>query len=277
MKTKVYSFLFLLIMLSCNNRTQKNDDVSMEVLVDRSYNIQRREPLADSTWYNHITEAWEKRDTAAFRFFFESWYQHMLKTDCTPDVPYRAVMDTIIKVIYDENLTYYVAPPPLPKDSPPDSILGPKEILYRHNEYAVFYSQIYYSVIDTTLISFEEESLRAVRSDTMYFRPNEKFFGRKIIMWTDPYRRYLDAFIDYFGVDGASFQELSDKRDFVEHFMKGGFNYYIEDPIVSTIILNKELDAAYVVYLYLEQGNAVWLEKRDGKWIIVKTKMLFIS
>ena len=272
------------MLLSCNNRTQKNDDVSMEVLVDRSYDIQRREPLADSTWYNHIVEAWEKRDTAMLRLFFETWYQHTLKTDCTPDVPYRAVMDTIIKVIYDNKTTYYGddhIPPP--KEISSDSITEPEEIIYKYKpgsarEYAVFHSEIYYSVIDTTLISFEEESLWAVRSDgdTMYFRPDERLLERKIIMWTDPYRRYLDAFIiDVF--DSDSFRTWKDKRIFINHYIKGGFDYYIEDPMVSKIILNKELDAAYVVYLHYEEGTAVRLEKRDGKWVIVKDKTLFIS
>ena len=83
---KNITFVFLLIMLSCNNRTQQNDDVPVEVLVDRNYSIWDREPFADSTWYNLIVEAWEKRDTVALRPFFESWYQHTLKTDCTSDM-----------------------------------------------------------------------------------------------------------------------------------------------------------------------------------------------
>jgi len=110
----------------------------------------------------------------------------------------------------------------------------------------------------------------------MYFRPDEKLLERKIIMWTDPYRRYLDAFIiDVF--DSDSFRTWKDKRVFINHYIKGGFDYYIEDPMVSKIILNKELDAAYVVYLHYEEGTAVWLEKRDGKWVIVKVETLFIS
>ena len=110
---KKYSvFLLLLIMLSCNNRTQKNDDMPVEVLVDRNYSIWDREPFADSTWYNLIVEAWEKRDTVALRPFFESWYQHTLKTDCTSDMPYRTVMDTIIRVIYEN--CWYNTPPPEP-------------------------------------------------------------------------------------------------------------------------------------------------------------------
>ena len=260
-------------MLSCNNRTQKNDDASTEVtelLVDHNYYVLDREPLADSTWYNHLVEAWEKRDTAALRPFFESWYQHTLKTDCTPDVPYRAVMDTIIRVIYGS----VGGPPPPPEDmlsseTEDDSI---KDYFKARREYAIFDSGIYYSVIDTTQISFEDERNRSC--DTMYFRPDEKLLERKIIMWTDPYRRYLDAFLTF---DHDLIWARRDKLDFIEYYIEGGFKYYIEEPRVHIIILNKELDAAYVEYHYIETGMAVWLVRRDGRWIIVKSEQLYIS
>ncbi|MDR2918656.1 MAG: hypothetical protein LBV72_04740 [Tannerella sp.] len=252
MKHSLFVFLFLLILVSCNSRTQK--ECSIPADTSGKYWMRSLEPLEDSTWYNLIADSWEKRDIGAFRPFFESWYQHTIKTDRTLDLPYRTDMDAIFKVIHDNGFSSYKG----------------------YREYAIFPSEIYYSVIDTAFRSYENERYYAMTSgnDTMYFRPNEKLLERKIIMWTDPYRRYIDAFLKW---DHETRLERREKFDFIKYYIRGGFGTYFEEPIIHIIILNKDFDAAYVEYHDGESGMTAWLVKRDGEWIITKTDTRYIS
>lgn len=252
MKQSLFVFLFLLILVSCNNRTQKKCSVPLDT--SGKYWMRSDKPLEDSTWYNLIADAWEKWDTVAFRPFFESWHQHTIRTDRTLDRPYHSDMNAIFKVIHDNGFRSYE----------------------ENREYAIFPFEIYYSVIDTAFRSYEDERNYAMRSkaDTMYFRPDEKLLGRKIIMWTDPYRRYIDAFMKW---NHETYSERRRKLDFIKSHVKGGMDTYFEEPTIYIIILNKEFDSAYVEYHDLESGMEVWLVKRNGKWIITKKDTRYIS
>lgn len=108
----------------------------------------------------------------------------------------------------------------------------------------------------------------------MYFRPDETLLERKIIMWTDPYRRYFDAFFDW---NYCPPPEVREKLNFARYHIKGSYESYFEEPFINIIILNKEFDAAYVEYHDLDSGMEVWLIKRDGKWIITKSGTRYIS
>lgn len=250
-KLKIF-FLLLPVLLSCNSHTQKKSDVSADTSGHYHGYYYDNKPLEDSTWYNLIEDAWEKQDTGAIRPFFESWYQHTIKTDRTPELSYRTIMDTIFKIILDDGFRFYE----------------------ESREYAIFDSEIYYAVIDTAFRSFKEERDSAIVShiDTMYFRPDDKLLGRKVIMWSDPYRRYIDLFLK----QGESIEFL-DKIGFIQYYIKGGFSSYFEEPQISILILNKNFDAAYVEYHDIETGMAAWLIKRDGKWIITQKEQRYIS
>lgn len=144
MKRSLIVFLLLPALLSCNSRTQK--EYSIPADTSGKYWMRSNQPLEDSTWYDLIADSWEKRDTGALRSFFESWYQHTVKTDRTPDLPYGTDMDAIFKVIYDNGFRSYEEP----------------------REYAIFPSEIYYSVIDTAFRSYENERNYAIRSKERY-------------------------------------------------------------------------------------------------------------
>ena len=72
--------------------------------------------------------------------------------------------------------------------------------------------------------------------------------------------------------DYDSYEEKHGKLKFVKYYIKGSFNFYFEEPRVDVLILNKELNAAYVEYHEMEEGTAAWFVRRDGRWIITKRK-----
>ncbi len=243
--------MFFLI-TACGNKTpEKTESTTSEEYdyIKPRYNREEQVSFSDSTWYFTLGKAWEKRDTVAVRPFFEAWHNHTLKMDYTPKTSYKSTIDTIIKTLYD----YY----------PP------------HREFAVFPDKIYYSVIDTSYLSFQDESRRASENflDTMFFCPDENIIGCKVIMHTDPFRRYLDAFI-YRDNRGA---ESWDKLRFIRYYLVGGFQTYQEDPMIYVIILHKDLNTAYVEYIYNESGMEAWLIRNDKKWEILRRETRWSS
>jgi len=250
MKNNLWFIFFLSFLFSCCGKGNKEKPILEEEYAEcTEYDRSEPEAIADSAWYFALTEAWEKRDTVGIYPFFEAWHRHTIEHDHTPNIAYKSLIDTIINTIRIHNNSY------------------PKE-------YAVFPSKIYYSVIDTLTTSFKLERRHAYyyNLDTMYFQPDGELLGRKVIMDADPYRWQLDAFLNQDEVSG-----LSGKYRFIKYYIKGGFSKYIDEPNIRIIILNKELDTAYMEYIYMESLMGARLIRKDGEWIIISNETLRIA
>ena len=124
------------------------------------------------------------------------------------------------------------------------------------------------------------------------FRPPVHFDGKKVVYLTDGYKELLNSFL------GNCYVELGERNIMQPAFSKGksrkrqeffnqaalifyghwgGYWEYVTFPEAFRIVLNTEMNRAIVYFSFIYEGGDVYLEKKDGEWVVVETRFTWIE
>lgn len=124
------------------------------------------------------------------------------------------------------------------------------------------------------------------------FRPPVHFEGKKVVYLTKKYEKMLNSFLGNKHVDlGAenimqpaySKGESRSKHSFINqaaliHYGHwGGYWQYETYPKANQIIFNPEMNRAVVMFRFVYEGGEAVLEKQNGEWVVVDSRLTWIE
>lgn len=203
----------------------------------------------DSTYYFMIQEAYSRKDTVLLHSFLEAWAIESAKL-----VPI-VYNDSMTKAIYEIYNTVYF---------PFDYTKYGWKYGKARREYCILQNTITYVLADS--IGEGDGKVIRERKTITDFKPNPDLDGAKKILDVGLFNKTMDLFLSnerkekiYFIRSAYPFLDIFFMRD----------DYYTQ-PIVNCIEIDKLLKKAVATVVISESGINICLERKDGKWTIVK-------
>lgn len=225
-----------------------------------------------------LETAYQTKSDTLLQDFFE-WWSKSYQADTVTDDPYKAEAYKVFYAFFD----------PIMVDNKGYMNSGH----YKESQYFVIEPKLrWLGIVDS--ISLEEGSEELLVESRPSFSFNK--FYKNSVMWdtnmvffppishpkclylTDTYREILDDFFpegDDWSIDAleqASHAEFLNRYVYFYKYSYWKKYHYASDPVVNSITLDEKRTRAYVRFSCLHQhyDGFAYLEKRDGKWILVR-------
>ena len=124
------------------------------------------------------------------------------------------------------------------------------------------------------------------------FRPSVSFPGKKVVHLTTGYKQLLNNFLGnqhvalgtedimqtaYAKEESARRLDFIGKASLIFYGHWGGYWQYETYPKANSIIFDSAMQRAVVDFRFIYEGGEVYLEKRNGEWVVVSGKLTWIE
>lgn len=227
-----------------------------------------------------LTDAYRKHSTKMLFEFFDKWAEEVQSNENDASNPYVTEAHKVFSAFYQ----------PLNETG---NMGWRNQELYEDKHYFIVQGSLW-RIKQAKEIPYDSEEFNTFPTldSAIEFHPPVHFEGRKIVYLTEGYKKLLDTFLGNTHTELGEYNIMqpafsigeSQKRQkffnraaliFYGHW--GGYWQYETYPEAYTIVFNQEMDRAKVLFRFIYEGGYTILEKKNGEWTVVESRLIWME